>query len=107
MGGDNDFIEEELIKELDDMDSNFLERQKTLRNMALEGSQYGDPRPLSAISTLRENGYLSNGTANSIIVTGGWSGGIKLWDGSSPALQPLSSKNMAHEDRIVGIDIHA
>eukprot|EP00551_Chaetoceros_affinis_P008731 CAMPEP_0203662180 /NCGR_PEP_ID=MMETSP0090-20130426/232_1 /ASSEMBLY_ACC=CAM_ASM_001088 /TAXON_ID=426623 /ORGANISM="Chaetoceros affinis, Strain CCMP159" /LENGTH=540 /DNA_ID=CAMNT_0050524933 /DNA_START=167 /DNA_END=1786 /DNA_ORIENTATION=- len=102
---DHGFIEEEVVKELDDMDSNFLERQKTLRNMALEGSQYGDPRPLSAISTLRKNSSLSSDTARSIIVTGGWSGSIKLWDGSSPALDLLSTKNMAHEDRIVGVDI--
>lgn len=39
-------------------------------------------------------------------MTGGWSGNIKLWDGSSPALDILSTKNMAHEDRIMGVAIH-
>ncbi len=100
------FKEEEAVKELEDMDANFLQLQKTVRNVALEGSQYGDPRPLSAISTLRKSDLLSNDTVRSVVVTGGWSGSIKLWDGSSSALDLLSTKNMAHEDRIVGIDIH-
>mmetsp|Transcript_5833 Transcript_5833/g.10123 ORF Transcript_5833/g.10123 Transcript_5833/m.10123 type:complete len:538 (-) Transcript_5833:219-1832(-) len=75
-----------------------LKTYKTIKNIGLEGSQYGDGRPISAIAT-------SHHTIGGIpmIATGSWSGTIKLWDGSSPELDLLSQKTLAHEDRIMGI----
>jgi U4/U6 small nuclear ribonucleoprotein PRP4 len=103
---DREYIEKEVVKELDDLDTSCLQRYKTIKNMALEGSQYGDGRPISAISTLSESNDLQNDAGKSLIATGGWSGSIKLWDGSSSALDLISTKNMAHEDRITGIALH-
>ena len=102
---DHMYVEKDVVKELDDLDAACLERYKTLKNMGLEGSQYGDGRPLSAIATLKHNS-LQKDTMRSIVVTGGWSGSIKLWDGSSSALNLLSTKSMAHEDRIMSTAIH-
>lgn len=102
------YIEHEVLTELDQMDTSCLKQYKILKSTALEGSQYGDGRPLSAIATLRQNSgdQFHKATNNSVIVTGGWAGSIKLWDGSSPALNLLSTKNIAHEDRIMGVAIH-
>ena len=80
------------------IDEACLKTYKTLRNIGLEGSQYGDGRPISSIAT-------SHYTVSDIplVATGSWSGTIKLWDGSSPELNLIGQKNMAHEDRIMGI----
>ena len=65
--------------------------------MNLSCSQYGgDNRPISAVSCCQFDGL-------NMIVTGGWSGSIRLWDANSD-LQMLGNKNMAHEDRIMGIE---
>jgi len=97
--------EEDIISELNDLDDNCRILYNKLRNTALEGSQYGDGRPLSAICASRTYSDISSKYKNceSLIATGGWSGSIKLWDGSSSALNLLSTRMMAHEDRIMGI----
>ena len=64
--------------------------------ISLEGSQYGDGRPLSAITAVLNNNN------KALIATGGWSGSIKLWHGES--LDLMCTVLMAHEDRIMGID---
>lgn len=105
--GDNcGYNEEEAVKELEDLDAKCLQKYKSLKESALEGSQYGDGRPLSAIATFKQELSSSNSSFQSTVVTGGWSGSIKLWDGSSPALDLISTKSMAHEDRIMGVAIH-
>jgi U4/U6 small nuclear ribonucleoprotein PRP4 len=83
--------------ELSRLDQQCTKTYKTLRQAALDGSQYGDSRPLSCISTLTIAGM-------PVVVTASWSGTIHLWDGSSPALQALGQKTMCHEDRIMGMD---
>ncbi|KAG7363289.1 sigma 54 interacting domain protein [Nitzschia inconspicua] len=75
-----------------------LQTYKSIKNIGLEGSQYGDARPISSIATSQQ--HLGN---IPLIATGSWSGTIKLWDGSSPELKLVSQTNMAHEDRIMGI----
>jgi U4/U6 small nuclear ribonucleoprotein PRP4 len=75
-----------------------LKTYKLLKNVGLEGSQYGDSRAMSSIATSNQNiGGLP------LVATGSWSGTIKLWDGSTPELNMVSQKTMAHEDRIMGI----
>lgn len=66
--------------------------------MGAEGSQYGDPRPLSCIATSK-NGILGA----PFVATGSWSGTIKLWDYS---LNRVAEAALAHEDRIMGIALH-
>jgi U4/U6 small nuclear ribonucleoprotein PRP4 len=83
--------------ELSRLDQQCTKTFKTLRQAALDGSQYGDSRPLSCISTVRIAG-------TPVVATASWSGSIQLWDGSSPALQALGQKTMCHEDRIMGMD---
>mmetsp|Transcript_28734 Transcript_28734/g.33382 ORF Transcript_28734/g.33382 Transcript_28734/m.33382 type:complete len:534 (-) Transcript_28734:658-2259(-) len=98
--GNHEYTEIDVLKELDELDNSCISRYRTLKNMALEGSQYGDGRPLSAISSLQDR------KSGNLIVTGGWSGSIKLWDGFSSSLELLATKSMAHEDRIMGIAMH-
>ena len=100
-----------VMKELDELDDSCQKQYDAIQSMALEGSQYGDQRPLSAIATCRySNNNIdkshSDSNSNSLIVTGGWAGSIKLWDGSTPALDLLSTKSTAHEDRIMSIAMH-
>jgi len=96
--------EQLILGALDELDDTCHKTYETLRNTALEGSQYGgDSRPLSAICTSKLCPYNDWRHQSSLIATGGWSGNIKLWDGSSSALDLLSTKLMAHEDRIMGI----
>eukprot|EP00984_Skeletonema_dohrnii_P002367 scaffold821_cov123-Skeletonema_dohrnii-CCMP3373.AAC.7 len=116
--GDNLKQDSVLVKDLDDD----CERIYTsIRNQALEGSQYGDVRPLSAVctSSLGNNSHLDyTGPLPKIIATGGWSGGIKIWNGGNDhrdvdggetttdevaPLDLLGAKNIVHEDRIMGI----
>ncbi|OEU16510.1 WD40 repeat-like protein [Fragilariopsis cylindrus CCMP1102] len=78
-----DFIEVSRI------DEECLKMYKTIKRLGLEGSQYGDSRPLSCIAT-----------SSSMVATGSWNGTVKLWDSS---LNLVSEKGLAHEDRIMGI----
>mmetsp|Transcript_18109 Transcript_18109/g.25521 ORF Transcript_18109/g.25521 Transcript_18109/m.25521 type:complete len:523 (-) Transcript_18109:59-1627(-) len=80
------------MSEVERLDNECTKLFKSLGNMTLEGSQYGGPRPLSAVCT-----------SGTMIATAGWDGAVKLWDGSSPQLDLLGSKSMGHEDRITGI----
>jgi U4/U6 small nuclear ribonucleoprotein PRP4 len=95
-------IKEEEYAEVNLMDTNCLKKYKTLRSYGLEGSQYGDARPISSIGTSRD---LVGGIP--LVATGSWSGTIKLWDGSSPELNLVGEKTMAHEDRIMGIALQS
>jgi len=103
-----------LVKTLDE---NCEKIYKTIRNHALEGSQYGDVRPLSAVCTSTLS-FGCEGRFPKLIATGGWSGGIKIWNGgddhnynnktdqSDSDLSPLDlfgAKSIVHEDRIMGI----
>ncbi len=63
---------------------------QTIRKLELQGSQYGDVRPLSAICTSSFAGgesipgfHLESSLMPKLIATGGWSGGIKIWNGGS------------------------
>ncbi|KAL7519069.1 hypothetical protein ACHAWX_003867 [Stephanocyclus meneghinianus] len=102
-----------LVKELDEKCEKVY---KTVRTQALEGSQYGDVRPLSAVCTSSLS-LECDGRMPKLIATGGWSGGIKIWNGGddhnmsknggsktdvSP-LDLLGAKSIVHEDRIMGI----
>eukprot|EP00536_Pseudo-nitzschia_multiseries_P002543 jgi/Psemu1/235790/estExt_Genewise1.C_340077 len=90
-GEDN---EDEYI-EVTRIDDECLNMFKTIKKMGAEGSQYGDPRPLSCMATLN-----SRAQGTPLIATGSWSGTIKLWDAS---LNSVAEKTLAHEDRIMGI----
>ncbi|KAL9180116.1 LOW QUALITY PROTEIN: hypothetical protein ACHAXT_008086 [Thalassiosira profunda] len=98
-----------LMKDLDD---NCEKIYKSVRNQALEGSQYGDVRPLSAVctSSVSAGNEEAVGKFPKLIATGGWSGGIKIWNGGDQSsdvdaapLDLLGAKNIVHEDRIMGI----
>jgi len=123
-GGNNKYIsmateEDETQKNLEQGDTlKFLYRMDTdcqklynsLRTLTLEGSQYGDGRPLSALCTSNPIEALENNNmhkVDNIIATGGWSGSVKVWDGNSASLNLLTTKAQAHEDRITGIALHA
>lgn len=80
------------------IDDDCMKLYKTIKRMGAEGSQYGDPRPLSCIAT---STYGIQG--NPIVATGSWSGAIKLWD---PSLNCVSEVPLAHEDRIMGMALH-
>ena len=94
---DGEEEEEQYYADVTRIDEMCIRTYKWLRSTGLEGSQYGDARPLSAMCTSRSSQSLP------VIATGSWSATIKLWDGSSPELQLLSEQTMAHEDRIMGI----
>lgn len=99
------FDENDILTDLDLLDSQCRDRYRKIQDLALEGSQYGDARPLSAIATARN--YASQSINDPcLVVTGGWSGAIKVWDGSSSALNLLTSKDIAHEDRIMSLAMH-
>ncbi|KAL7539214.1 hypothetical protein ACHAXR_010882 [Thalassiosira sp. AJA248-18] len=107
-----------LVKNLD---NNCEKMYKSIRNQALEGSQYGDVRPLSAVctSSIEPIGNdIPAGKWPKIIATGGWSGGIKIWNGGddhyfnnssqngasdAAPLDLMGAKNIVHEDRIMSI----
>jgi U4/U6 small nuclear ribonucleoprotein PRP4 len=98
--------EETVIKELTEEDDNCARLYESLRGIALDGSQYGDSRPFSALATARHCPSSSASSFSSrFIATGGWSGSIKLWNGNSE-LDLVAQKGMAHEDRIMGIAMH-
>ena len=96
-------LKDHIISELNSLDDSCKSLYGNIRSMALEGSQYGDGRCMSAICTSRRQDFNTSKNCESLIATGGWSGSIKLWDGSSSAMNLLSTKAMAHEDRIMGI----
>ena len=103
IGGIVDKDEATIIKDLDDLNDCCQKRYDCIKDMALEGSQYGDGRPLSAIATGRQPNI---STDPCLVATAGWNGGIKLWNGSSSALELLSTKQTAHEDRIMSVAMH-
>lgn len=82
------------------LDEECTKTYKVLRNIGLEGSQYGDARPISSIATSH---FPIAGIP--LVATGSWSGTIKLWDGSSPALHLVGETSIGHEDRIMGMAI--
>jgi len=94
-----DYIE---ITRLDDECSRIY---KSLRNMGLEGSQYGDARPISSIAASQVPLAPGADGGQMMVATGSWSGTIKLWNGSTPELNSIGEKTMAHEDRIMGLAI--
>ncbi|EED95792.1 small nuclear ribonucleoprotein prp4, partial [Thalassiosira pseudonana CCMP1335] len=77
-----------LVKQLDDSCEKIY---KTIRNLALEGSQYGDVRPLSAVYGAMR--------LPKLIATGGWSGGIKLWNGGGNHNNNSSGSESGGNDR--------
>ncbi|GKY91870.1 hypothetical protein MPSEU_000158600 [Mayamaea pseudoterrestris] len=89
--------------ELFRMDQSCLKTYKTIRQIALQGSQYGDTRTLSSIACCQSNAFHST----PLVATASWTGTIKLWDASSAALQPLGRKSLCHEDRIMHLDMVA
>jgi U4/U6 small nuclear ribonucleoprotein PRP4 len=82
--------------ELERLDAGCPKLYKSLRQMVLEGSQYGDSRSLSSICSKRV-------CETPLVVTGSWTGTLHLWDGSSPLLTKVGEKAMCHEDRIMGL----
>jgi len=95
--GDDGFGKDENVTDVKWREDRCRELYKSVRGLSLEGSQYGDARPLSCVCTAAD-GY---GSA-AVVATGGWSGSIKLWDGKDH-LNLLHTKSMAHDDRIMGI----
>lgn len=93
-------VEPEEYVEVTNLDDECTRTYKKLRHIGLEGSQYGDARPISSIAT----SYVPI-CGVPLVATGSWSGAIKLWDGSSPELSFCGETAMAHEDRIMGIAI--
>jgi U4/U6 small nuclear ribonucleoprotein PRP4 len=87
--------------QLDRMNHNCSKTYKSLRQVTLEGSQYGDYRAISCICVKNVNTRNSNN--NPLIATGSWTGSIHLWDGASPSLHKVGEKIQCHEDRIMGI----
>ena len=96
--GKSEDVQEQEYQDISRLDEEWTSCVKSLKNLGLEGSQYGDSRPISCIGTTHNTvgGF-------PLVATGSWSGAIKLWDGSSPELNLLGQKTMAHEDRIMGI----
>lgn len=78
------------------LDDECTKLYKSLRDVGLEGSQYGDGRALSAICAFNLDGA-------PLVATASWSATIKVWDGSSPQLDLLGTATLGHEDRIMGI----
>jgi len=91
-------VPDENEAEVSRLDDECTKLYKSLRNVGLEGSQYGDDRALSAISTFEWDG-------TPLVATGSWSSTIKIWDGSSPQLDLVGTTELAHEDRIMGIAV--
>lgn len=92
-----------ISKEIQELNDSCQNRYNHIKELALEGSQYGDGRPLSAIATGRQP-FASKHPC--LVATGGWTGSIKLWNGSSSALDLLCTKAMAHEDRIMSVAMY-
>jgi U4/U6 small nuclear ribonucleoprotein PRP4 len=86
--------------EVHQLDMECSKLYRSIRTMGLEGSQYGDTRALSAITTFQMNGDIHQ---HNLIATGSWSSTIKVWDANQ--LDLLGVSNLAHEDRIMGIAV--
>mmetsp|Transcript_9566 Transcript_9566/g.14768 ORF Transcript_9566/g.14768 Transcript_9566/m.14768 type:complete len:508 (-) Transcript_9566:309-1832(-) len=86
--------------EVNKLDESCTKLYKSLRNIGLEGSQYGDGRALSAICTFDFGG-------KAFAATGSWSATVKLWNAGSPDLEQLGIAKKAHEDRVTGIATHS
>jgi U4/U6 small nuclear ribonucleoprotein PRP4 len=84
--------EDSKLSELDRLDQECMETYKRLRKVALEGSQYGDRRAVSALTVLSDS---------SLIISSSWMGNLHLWNTS---LEPMGGKTQCHEDRIMGLD---
>lgn len=111
---------------LDDINESCRHIYQSSKKLALEASQYGDRRALSALSCTN---YCHNNNSVPIIVTASWTSNMHVWnsrattaggwnkDGADEAettapdrLPPLSNiglKTQCHEDRIVGLDVLA
>lgn len=90
--GDTKMNEED---ELTAMDRECTEIYKSLRRVALDGSQYGDTRSLSSICT----GTIED---KPVAITSSWNATIAVWDASSSLLNCIGKKALCHEDRIMG-----
>lgn len=93
--------EKEDYAEVDRLDDACVTKYKALRSYGLEGSQYGDARPISSICTSHQPH-----AGVPLVATGSWSGTIKLWNGSNLELNQVGEKTIAHEDRIMGVAMH-
>lgn len=98
---DGSEVKEEDYADVDRMDEVCVIKYKALRSYGLEGSQYGDARPISSICTSHQPHH-----GIPLVATGSWSGTIKLWNGSNLELNQVGEKTMAHEDRIMGAAMH-
>jgi len=75
---------------------------QSFQDATLAGSQYGDVRPLSAITATGQAGINAANQAPRIF-TASWSATLQWWDGSSPTLDLMGRQRQAHEDRIMGV----
>ena len=82
--------------ELEKLDQSCVKTYKSLREMALEGSQYVDTRAVSCICA-------QDVDTIPLIATAGWTGSLHLWDGSSSILNKVGEEKQCHEDRIMGL----
>ena len=78
------------------LDDDCTKIYQSLSNMALEGSQYGDSRALSAVCTSH---HPICGVP--LICTASWNGTIHMWNADDLSL--LGTRSMAHEDRIMNM----
>jgi U4/U6 small nuclear ribonucleoprotein PRP4 len=92
----SDAKKDEAALELERLDQECTKTYKVLRQMTLEGSQYGDSRAISCICSQNVGG-------GPVVATGSWTGTLHLWDGSSPVLNKVGEKIQCHKDRVMGI----
>ena len=109
--------------ELNNLDDKCRILYKSISNLGLHGSQYGDSRPLSSVCTFRSGvvgatGCYGGGGGESLVATGGWTGSVRLWSGyngsnnstsststSTSPLEPMSEAVQGHDDRITGLAV--
>jgi len=102
--------------ELNNLDDKCRILYKSISNLGLHGSQYGDSRPLSSVCTFRSAvGATGYGVGESLVATGGWTGSVRLWSGyngsnstsstSTSPLEPMSEAVQGHDDRITGLAV--
>ena len=86
-----------------------VQTYQSIRQMACEGSQYGDTRALSCLGTARLHHV-------NIVATASWTGNIQLWNGggggphspkptTTTILTKLGEHLSCHEDRIMGMTV--
>lgn len=90
-------LDQQAALELEKIDQDCGTLYKSLQQVTLEGSQYGDSRTLSCIATQTLGGGLP------IVATGSWTGSVNIWDGSSPDFQKIGQQTHCHSDRIMGL----